>query len=299
METAQITFLGTGATRPSRWRNCSGTLLNFNGVCTLVDCGDGVQGQLVRSGTGPAALHSVIITHLHTDHYLGLAGLIGSAHLDGASLNIYTLEENITALEKYLDACAVPRRAYSLSPLPQRLQLTADWNIVYARANHTVPSIHLRFQERDQPRRLLVDLVPEGIKGRALGALARGEKLVLEDGTELDGNDYLGPERKGRSIVLSGDTAPHRGLIDFAKEATLLVHEATFTHDERDRARETKHSTARQAGQNAERSLAQELVLTHIGTRASTRGYLEDARKSYRGKITVPRDGDGLILESV
>ena len=127
--------------------------------------------------------------------------------------------------------------------------------------------------------------------GPARGQLQSGEPVELADGRTVTPGEVLGPARAGRKLVLSGDTAPAASVVDAAAGADLLVHEATFLADERERARETLHSTAGEAALAAREAGVRMLALTHVSTRYFGHQVVEEARELFPETV-VPRDFD-------
>ena len=159
--------------------------------------------------------------------------------------------------------------------------------------NHGVPALGYAFVEDVRPGRFDVEAADAlGVPpGPERGALQRGESVTLPDGRVVDPQSVLGDPRPGRTIVIPGDTAPFETVRVFAEGADVLVHEATFSDDERDRAEETMHSTARQAAETAQAAGVRLLALTHISPRYFGKELAEEARAVFPATV-VPRDFD-------
>jgi ribonuclease Z len=158
---------------------------------------------------------------------------------------------------------------------------------------HGVSALGYALVELERPGRFDVETadrlgVPDGPER---GRLQAGEQVVLPDGREVRPEDVLGPPRAGRKLVLSGDTAPTASVVDAAAGADVLVHEATFLADERERARETLHSTAGEAALAAREAGVRMLALTHVSTRYFGHQVVEEARELF-AETVVPRDFD-------
>jgi ribonuclease Z len=163
------------------------------------------------------------------------------------------------------------------------------------KVDHRVNALGYVVEEKTRPGRF----DPE--KARALGVtpgpdfgrLQRGETLTLASGTAVKPSDVMGSARAGRKVVISGDTRPCPALVAAAAEADLLVHEATFSDDEQERALETRHSTAREAGRVARESNAKQLILTHLSSRHDVdfQPLLAQAKAEYKGSTVVAHDG--------
>jgi ribonuclease Z len=284
-------FAGTGGSAPSPRRGLPAVLVRRGGERILFDCGEGTQRQLVRS-VGLADVDSVFITHLHADHWLGLPGMLKSFALREreAPLNIYGppgLKELMGAMRivygrlpyelsfsELAPAQAVDRDGYAIAAIPVRHRGEASFGYVLV--------------EEPRPGHLDAQLAQElGVRpGPDFGRLQGGETV-----NGVAPEQVMGPAREGRKIVLSGDTAPCEALALAAHQADVLVHEATFAEEETERARQTAHSTARQAAQLASDAQVRMLALTHLSNRYAGHELREQARAVFAATV-LPHDFD-------
>lgn len=297
----RLTFLGTGAAVPSVERNVSGLLLEREGSAFLFDCGEGTQRQMMRYATG-FGVSDVFISHFHADHTLGLPGMLRTMALQDrtAPIRIHgpagAHQHLGTLVALGMERPRFPVEIIELAP-GDRVE-RGDFAIVTAEARHKGKCLGFALVEEERlgrfdPERARALGVPEG---PLWGAIHRGETITLADGRRIGPGELVGPSRPGRKVVLSGDTAPCRTIAELAQGADLLVHEATFGSDEAERARETRHSTAREAATVAQGSGAKRLVLTHISARYSREApeLLHEAREVFP-ESSVARDG--LVVE--
>lgn len=289
-------FLGTSASAPTASRGTSATLLRRGGDRLLIDCGEGTQRQLLRSDIGLVDLELIFLTHLHADHVLGLPGMLKTFALRGRELPIVVhgprgtrallqaLGVVIGRLTFPLDVVelgagdAVARDGYRVEPFAVR---------------HGNGALGYALREDVRPGRFDVEAadaagVPDG---PARGGLQRGEPVRLADGRVVQPDEVLGPARPGRVVVLTGDTAPTASVVDAAAGADVLVHEATFLADERNRARETEHSTAGEAALVAQEADVRLLALTHVSARYPGSAVAAEALQLFP-RTVVPRDFD-------
>jgi ribonuclease Z len=291
-----VVFLGTSGSTPTAQRGLPATLVRRGGDKLLFDCAEGTQRQLLRSDVGLVDLEEVFVTHFHADHYLGLPGMLKTFALRGREgpLTIYGpqgLHELLSTLRRVFGRVTYPIDAIELEPGES---LSRDGYAVEAFAvHHGVPALGFALIEETRPGRFDVEAadrlgVPDG---PARGMLQKGEAVTLADGLLVSPDDVLGPERPGRKVVLAGDTAPATPVVDAAQGADLLVHEATFLADERERARETLHSTAGEAALAARAAGVTMLALTHVSTRYFGHQVVEEAREVFPETV-VPRDFD-------
>jgi ribonuclease Z len=264
-----VVFLGTSGSAPTAQRAPSATLVRRGGERLLIDCAEGTQRQLLRSDVGLVDLEEIFLTHLHADHVLGLPGMLKTFALRGREipLTVYGpagTQELLRELRRIFG-----RLTYRLDVVELQAgdSLERDGYVLGAfDVRHAAAGIGYRLSEHVRPGRFDV-AAADGLgvpDGPLRGALQRGEEVTLEDGSVVRPGDVVGPPRPGRTIVLTGDTAPCGSVVEAATGADLLVHEATFLADERDRARETGHSTAGEAALAAREARVKLLALTHV-----------------------------------
>jgi ribonuclease Z len=289
-----VVFAGTAGSVPTARRGLPATLIRRGGDRILVDCGEGTQRQLIRS-VGLTDIDEVYITHLHVDHWLGLPGMIKSFELRDRErpLTVYGPPGLKSAMQAMRVVLGRPRFGLRVEELARYDEVAHDGYVIASvPVRHRVEAYGYALLEDDRPGRFDAELAAaKGVTpGPDFGRLQRGETV---DGVHPD--EVVGPARAGRRVVLSGDTAPCDALLHMAEDADLLIHEATFTEDERDRARETSHSTARQAAQLAEEAGVRMLALVHTSTRYGGREIKDEARAVFANTV-VPRDFDAIEI---
>ena len=291
-----LVFLGTSGSVPTARRGPAATLIRRGGERILVDCGEGTQRQLLRSSVGLLELPEVFLTHYHADHYLGLPGMLKTYSLRGRELplTIYGprgLRELVGTLKRVFGRLTYP---LELTELDAGETLgREDYALQTFAVNHGVSAVGYRLVEDVRPGRFDVEVanslgVPDGPER---GLLQRGMPVTLADGTVVTPDQVLGPARNGRTLVLTGDTAPADSVVEAAQGADVLVHEATFLADERERAHETLHSTAGEAAHIAREAGVRLLALTHLSTRYFGHEVVQEAREVFADTV-VPRDFD-------
>ena len=290
-----VTFIGTAASVPTASRGTSATLVVRGGSRVLVDCGEGTQRQFLRSGLGLIDLDAILLTHLHGDHYLGLPGLLKTYALRGrteplAIVGPPGLAALLGALQAVVGRLPFPLDVGEAQPGRVLALDGASWEAFPTR--HSVRS--LGFALIEDPRPGMFDVAAAralGVSaGPLYGRLQHGDTIRVGD-AEVRPEQVLGPPRAGRSVVITGDTEPCEATVVAATGAELLVHEATFLDEERERARETRHSTAREAADVARRAGVQLLALTHLSSRFLAREIRKEAAAVF-GETVVPRDFD-------
>lgn len=265
--------LGTSSGRPTLRRNVSAGALARDGEWMLFDCGEGTQYQLLRTDLRLSRLRYVFVTHLHGDHVLGLPGLLGT-------LNLARHEHVVDVfgppgIARYLRE--VSRATYFRPIFPLRVTEVDEGTILSAggigvearRLNHRVVAFGYAVTEEPKPGRFrLEDARRLGVPaGPLYGRLQRGEAVTLEDGRRIEPHEVVDPDRPGRRVAYCTDTGPSDNARELARQADLLVHEATYTEDMSDEAVERGHSTAAEAARVARDANARHLLITHYSPR--------------------------------
>ena len=296
MTQLNIIFLGTGGSWPTVKRNVSSVAIKRGSEILLFDCGEGTQRQFQKSKLSYMQISKVFITHFHGDHFLGLPGLIQTMELNDRErpLHIYG-PKGITKLVSQLTSLGYFRPSYKIithEVLDGDVLEFHNYVIRTLSVNHNIPALAFCFEENkrpgkfDKPKALKLG-IPEG---PLFSRLQRGNSITLDDGKKITPDMVLGPPRIGRKIVISGDTKPHNKLIEFSKDADILIHEATFDSELEGVAKDYGHTTAYQAAEIAKKANAKRLLLTHISPRYLDHNVLEkDAQRAFKNSY-VPKD---------
>lgn len=298
-----VTFLGTSASRPTVERNVPGLAVTREGETFLVDCGEGTQRQMMRYGVS-FALHEIFFTHFHADHFLGVIGLVRTFGLQGRTdpLHLYGPKgaKRILGEALKLGVDRIPFGVELHEVKPGDVIREAGnakreaYDIRVFGTEHGAPSVGYALAEHERrgrfdPEKARAAGIPEG---PLWGKLTKGETITTDDGRQIAPAAFVGPNRPGRLLVITGDTRPCAGVVDAAQGADLLIHEATFAEEEKDRAKDTNHSTALEAAQVALAAKAKKLVLVHLSARYSVapEELLTEAKTVF-GETIVAKDG--------
>ena len=301
-----VTFLGTSAARPTVERGVSSLALVREGETLLFDCGEGTQRQMMRYGVS-FALTEIFFTHFHADHFLGIIGLMRTLGLQGREepMRLYGPKgaKRVLTNAISLGTERVPFGVEIVEVEPgQVIRETGNgkreaYGIKVFATEHGANTIGYALVEDERPGRFDPEKAKAagGPEGPLWGKLQRGETVVV-DGKEIPAAGIVGEKRKGRKVVLTGDTRPCAGTVEAATGADRLIHEATFGEDEKDRAKETNHSTARDAAQVALAAQCRKLALTHLSARysISAEELLKEAKEVFKETIVAK---DGLTIE--
>ncbi len=289
-----VAFLGTGGSVPTARRATASVLIARGGDRIMFDCGEGTQRQMQRS-LGLVQVDEIYLTHFHADHFLGLPGLLKTYDLTDRERPLMVhgprgLRELFASLRPILG-----RSRYEIELVevePGEGVAHDGYEIRPFEVEHRVRACGYALVEEDRPGRFDAETaiglgVPEG---PAFGALQRGESVEGSSGT-VSPADVMGEARSGRTVAITGDTAPCVSTVEAARGAELLIHDSSFAEEEVQRAAETGHSTAGQAAALAREAAVKMLALVHISSRYHVKAILEEAREEFRAAI-APRDFD-------
>jgi ribonuclease Z len=289
-----VFFAGTAGSVPTARRGLPALLVRRGADRILFDCGEGTQRQLVGS-VGLLDLTEIYITHFHADHWLGLPGLLKTFDLRGRErpLAIHGPRGLRELVALGLRAAGRVRFELDLIELEPGQVLERDgYEIAPVPVSHRGAAFGYVLYEEERPGAFDIDAATRlGLTpGPEFGRVQRGETV-----NGVSPEEVLGPARAGRKLVISGDTMPCESLAIAAHEADVLVHEATFAEDERERAAETGHSTAAQAAQLAADANVRLLALNHFSTRYPV-GVLRDEARAIFASTVLPRDFDTIEI---
>ncbi|QLE39721.1 ribonuclease Z [Nostoc sp. C052] len=279
----QITFLGTSSGVPTRSRNVSSVALRLpqRAELWLFDCGEGTQHQIMRSELKISQLSRIFITHMHGDHIFGLMGLLATCGLAGnvERIDIYGpsgLNDYIQSASRYsYTHFSYPIKVHAIRP--GVIYEDDDFTVSCGNLHHRITAFGYRVAEKDRTGRFDVEKAKELQipPGRIYGQLKRGETVTLADGRVIDGAQLCGPTEIGRKIAYCTDTIYCDGAVQLAHDADVLIHEATFAHQDADMAFQRLHSTTTMAAQTALAAGAHRLIMSHFSPRYAPGNTLE------------------------
>lgn len=271
----QITFLGTSSGVPTRSRNVSSVALRLpqRAELWLFDCGEGTQHQILRSDLKISQLSRIFVTHMHGDHIFGLMGLLASCGLAGnvEKIDIY----GPSGLNEYLQAASRYSHTHFSYPIkvhtvqPGVIYEDNEFTVTCGLLHHRITAFGYRVAEKDRSGRFDIEKAKalEIPAGPIYGQLKRKETVTLEDGRVINGAELCGPTEIGRKIAYCTDTVYCDGAVQLAKDADVLIHEATFAHQDAEMAFQRLHSTTTMAAQTAYGAEVRKLIMTHFSPR--------------------------------
>ena len=292
----QVIFLGTGGSIPTPRRGLSAVAVKRKNELLMFDCGEGTQRQMIKAGIGFNRKTKIFVTHMHGDHILGLPGLLQTMSLLGRTkkLEIYGPQ----GIEAFVEAIGRTVRFTLTFPVqvsevkPGLVLDEKEYRIYAVQANHMDPSLAYALSEKPRPGRFNTEKakklrVPEG---PLWSKLQCGSPVELPDGRNIKPEMVLGHPRPGRKIVYTGDTGASEQIVELAENADLLIHEATFEDELKERAVEDGHSTPSMAAETAKKAGVKRLFLTHISARYKDAGLLLEQAQKIFGNTELAED---------
>ena len=288
-------FLGTSAAVPSSTRGLSSVAIVRGNEVLIFDAGEGMQRNFLASGIGTNRKTKIFITHMHSDHVVGLLGLLQTMALSNRDMPMQLFGPEV--LRDFLETNMKLLNfdftfPVSFSPVSEGIVLEEPDYVVKAKSSeHLVKSYCYCIEERERPGVFYPD------KAKKLGVPEGGLWHKLQHGEQVEFNgriikseEVTGPKRKGRKIGISGDTRPNDGLADFFRDCDLLIFESTYGEDHRDKAAEHLHSTAKEAAELAVKARVKKLVLTHFSARYDDVSVLVKEASEVHPNVTAAED---------
>lgn len=300
----EVTFLGTAGATPTVERNPPAILIKREGKLLLFDCGEGTQRQMMKATTG-MSVDKIFISHFHGDHFLGIPGLIQTLAFQDREKTLEIIgppgTDELSKQMAHLGA-TTPKFDIKVREVEGGDEIREnDYSIKTLEAQHgkTINSLSYVLEEDERPgrfnRKKAIELGVE--PGPKFGELQNGKKVKNSENEIIEPDQVLGSPRPGRKLVYSGDTRPLEKIKNASKNADLLIHDATLTEEEKERAIETKHSTAKEAAKLAKEAKVKLLCLFHLSSRYSKNFYplLNEAKEVFENTL-VPKDFTNLKI---
>jgi ribonuclease Z len=288
--TFRLKILGANSAAPAFNRNQTSQVLQAGSVNFLIDCGEGTQLRIAKSGVKINKIDHILISHLHGDHFFGLVGLLSTMHLFGRdkALNIYCpspLQEIIDLQFKYSDTRLNFPVNYLFTDKTNDDLIFENKEITVNKflLDHSIFCTGFLFREKPGKRKIIPGKIPAGLSIPDMLKLKEGLDITNDEGEVIYKNsEYTFSPKKPISYAYCSDTKYDESIIDIIQGVDLLYHEATFGNDMSDRATETFHSTAQQAAEIAKKANAGKLLIGHYSVRyRELAPLLEEARNIF------------------
>lgn len=300
----EIVFLGTSASAPSIQRGLTASAVLAGEHRFLIDCGEGTQRQILRSGIGFKRLNRILLTHAHLDHILGLGGLMSTfarwESIDG--VEIFGGKPTLARVHALLYGVVLDYERLDISIELKELKPgtffeSKDFTVSAFPVTHRGGGCFgFVFQEKSRRPFLVEQAEALGIPaGPERGRLVAGQTVMLPDGRAITPDMVLGDETRGIKLVYIGDVGRTDNLRDYVANADALVIEATFLQKETEEAGHFGHLTARQAAELAAETGVKSLILNHVSRRYRESAIIDEARR-YFPASHVARDLDHFII---
>ena len=286
-----LTILGCHSPPPKLNRNNSSQILEINNNLFLIDCAENTQVNLRKYNFGFQKIHSIFISHLHGDHYLGIFGLIFSMHLLGRKkkLNIYApnkLKELIDLSHKL----SYTSLNFQINFIPlnfdEKSTLYEDEKLIISSfpLKHSISCCGFVFKEKIKPRKInrkMTDYYE--IPKFELNNLKKGNDYLMENGSTIKNYDLTLNPNKSFSYAYCSDTLFFPKVSEFFDDLDLLYHEATFLDIDKKIAKKTFHSTPKEAARIADITNSKNLLIGHFSSRyKSTNNFLKESKMIFK-----------------
>jgi ribonuclease Z len=297
----ELVFLGTSASAPSIRRGLAAQVVMYRQYRFMIDCGEGTQRQLLKSGLGFKRLDRILLTHGHLDHILGLAGLL-STFMRWETIermDIYggrsTLERVQDLLFKVVLRGVRPPLALKFNEIrPGLIMQDQHLELLAFPVTHRGASGCFGFLFREKSHRPFLDDRAEALgvpRGPERRRLVAGQSITLADGRAIAPNDVLGPIEPGASLAVVGDAGRTDDLVDAVRGVDALVIEGTYLDEEAEMAQQYGHLTVKQSALLARAADVRRLILTHVSRRYHEKDILAEAQATFPAAV-VARDFD-------
>ena len=292
----EVTILGSGSATPTYARNPSAQVLHTEDEQFLIDCGEATQIQLARYKIKSHRINHIFISHLHGDHYLGLMGLLSTMHLQGrtSAIHIYAAAELEEIIQLHLKvSISTLRFEIFFHPLlfktGQIIFENESIEVTEIELNHRIPCSGFLFKEKERPRKINKEKIEQyQIPLQMIPGIKAGEDFLLPDGKCIPNAELTTEPKKIRSYAYCSDTKYDEKVLEAVKGIDLLYHESTFLHEMLDRANETYHTTAWQAGEIAKKAEVKQLLIGHFSARYSdTAILLKEAKQIFKNTLVA------------
>ena len=299
---ASLVILGCNSALPTSDRFSTAQVLHMLGRSFLIDCGEGTQILLRKNKIKFSAIDHVFISHLHGDHYLGIFGLISSFNLLGRKkvLNIYgpkELEEIVLFQIKHLEHTLLFKiQFHQTNPLsPGIIYEDKLMTVSVIPMNHRIPTCGFIFREKERAKNIKKECIETyNLSIKDILKIKQGYDFITESG-ECIPNESLTTQHPQRlSYAFCTDTLYDESIVNYVKNVDLLYHESTFTQEYAKRAKETFHSTAKQAATIAKLAQVKKLAIGHYSARIHhISSFLKEAIEVFPETVAVT---DGMVI---
>ncbi|MEE4196723.1 MAG: ribonuclease Z [Bacteroidales bacterium] len=302
--TFELTILGSSSAVPTSRRNLTAHVLNVHERFFLIDCGEGTQLQIRKNKIRLGKINHIFISHLHGDHLFGLFGLISTFSLLNRQMDLHIyahpeleriLNHHINYFERTLPFQII---YHSLDPKNNEI-IYEDKRVTVETIplKHRIPTCGFLFKEKPHERNLKKNVVSQfNLSIREILSIKDGSALTLADGSIIPNHELTLPPYKQRSYAYCTDTAYSEKIIPLIKEVDLLFHEATFTEQLSHQAKQTFHSTAKQAAIIAQKARAKKLIIGHFSARYKDITPLVEEANSIFTPVFPAEDGEKYVV---
>lgn len=294
MEKFELNILGCGSALPTMRHSATSQVINIREKLFMIDCGEGTQVQLRKSKLKFSRLNHIFISHLHGDHCFGIIGLISTFGMieRTADLHIYAHKDLQSLLQPQIDyyCKGIPYKVIFHEIDPEKRNIIYDDRSVSVETiplRHRMPTCGFLFKEKQTPNHIIRDMIDfYKVPIFMINRIKNGEDFICEDGTVIPNNRLTIPSDPARSYAYCSDTSFFPQIVEQINGVDLLYHEATFLNSESARAKQTQHSTAKQAAEIAKMAKVGKLLIGHFSARYDDdKPFLDEAKTIFDNTI--------------
>jgi len=303
MERFEVNILGCGSAVPTTRHFLSSQVINLRDKLFMVDCGEGTQLQFRAMKLRFQKLNHIFISHLHGDHCFGLPGLISTLGMLGrtADLHIYAQVDAQKIFQPVLNyfckelTYKVIFHAFD-SNVNELIFEDRTLKVFTIPLNHRTPCAGFLFEEKPKSPHIIREMIDfYQVPVSRIAAIKNGDDFVTPEGTIVANRIFTRPAEPPRKYAYCLDTAYYEKIIPIIEGVDILYHEATFTHDDILRAKETYHSSARQAALIAQAAKVKKLVIAHFSAKIINENVLlDEAREVFPDTVLA---NEGMVLQ--
>ena len=301
----EVTILGSSSATPTTTRHPSAQYLNLRDHCMLLDCGEGTQIQMLRYKLKQSKINHILISHLHADHYLGLTALIYTMNFHHRTEDLFIYGpaglSEILEVQFRCSSTELRFKIHFITTGNEKKELLFENNeleVFSFPLRHRIPTCGFLFKEKELPRKINAERCKHyNIPFEVFEALKAGEDYVLPDGRLISNDELTIEPLPPRSYGYCSDTIFDLSFAEYVKDCDLLYHESTFLHELVDRAVETYHTTALQAGKFAKAANVKQLIIGHFSARYNNLNLLLDEARLIFPKTELALEGRSFYIE--
>lgn len=292
-----VTILGNNSAVPAFNRHPTSQVVSQDGVNYLVDCGEGTQIQMIKYKIRRGKISHIFISHLHGDHYFGLAGLLNSFGLlsHKQELHVYGPSplQQIIEMQMNVAETTLPYSLFFHTLIkPEVLVDNEKIKISCFPTTHRIECYGFLFEEKEGKRKLLIDKIQKlHIPVSFYSSLQLGLDYITPRGQTICNDQVTAAPEKGKRYAFCADTRYDETMIPFIYGCDMIYHETTYLDNVRDKAFERFHCTTKQAAEIARKAFVKKLLIGHFSSKYNSLEQFEAEAKEIFSNTELAIEG--------